>query len=87
MKLVSCEATRLTLGYHSPAIGGEDDISNVSNGELGITSTRELYRRVRRCPTRVHQYYDNFLCNLTAAVISVLYHTSTPSNAPIAGEW
>eukprot|EP00978_Attheya_sp_CCMP212_P043502 scaffold285338_cov35-Attheya_sp.AAC.1 len=32
--------------FHSPAIGGEDDISNVSNGELGITSTRELYRRV-----------------------------------------
>eukprot|EP00978_Attheya_sp_CCMP212_P005569 scaffold12492_cov51-Attheya_sp.AAC.3 len=36
---------RSSLG-HSPAIGGEDDISNVSNGELGITSTRELYRRV-----------------------------------------
>eukprot|EP00978_Attheya_sp_CCMP212_P020887 scaffold60387_cov32-Attheya_sp.AAC.1 len=30
---------------HSPAIGGEDDVSNMSNGELGITSTREMYRR------------------------------------------
>eukprot|EP00978_Attheya_sp_CCMP212_P033592 scaffold136434_cov69-Attheya_sp.AAC.1 len=37
----------LTYGTvpHSPAIGGEDDVSKMSNGKLGITSTREMYRR------------------------------------------